>query len=266
MSSLLGILGIAYGLYFAFTSDKTGFSGYFDLSSLVLLGVLPPSIMLLSHKLSDFGTGIKLLLTAMFNNHVRKQTQVINALTKCQALVRNEGVGSLVNERKSLNYDLMKDGVSLIINNFTVDEIRHNLNAKIAAKQTQMSLAQNLFENMAKVSPGVGMIGTLMGLIGMMSNLSDPASIGSGMALALITTLYGLLLGTIIYAPFGEKIALEAEKSQEIDLMVLEGVLALKDKKSSVHLKNIMATYGKNNKSLSSRASKSDSARTNKAS
>ena len=76
------------------------------------------------------------------------------------------------------------------------------LNAKIAAKQTQMSLAQNLFENMAKVSPGVGMIGTLMGLIGMMSNLSDPASIGSGMALALITTLYGLLLGTIIYAPF----------------------------------------------------------------
>ena len=74
MSSLLGILGIAYGLYFAFTSDKTGFSGYFDLSSLVLLGVLPPSIMLLSHKLSDFGTGIKLLLTAMFNNHVRKQT------------------------------------------------------------------------------------------------------------------------------------------------------------------------------------------------
>ena len=88
------------------------------------------------------------------------------------------------------------------------------------------------------------MIGTLMGLIGMMSNLSDPATIGSGMALALITTLYGLLLGTILYAPFGEKIAIEAEKSQELNLMVMEGVLALKGKKSSVHLKNIMSTYG----------------------
>jgi chemotaxis protein MotA len=110
------------------------------------------------------------------------------------------------------------------------------------------------------------MIGTLMGLIGMMANLSDPASIGSGMALALITTLYGLLLGTIIYAPFGEKIALEAEKSQELDLMVLEGVLALKSKKSSVHLKNIMATYGTNNKSFSTRGKNTESAKVEKVS
>lgn len=248
MSSLLGIAGIIYGLYFAFTSEKTGFSGYLDIPSLVLLGLLPPSIMLLSHKLSDFGTGIKLLFTAMFNNHTRKQSQIINALTKCQALVRSEGVGALVNERKGLPYDMLKDGVSLIINNFTVEEIRHNLTAKINARQGQMGLATNLFENMSKVSPGVGMIGTLMGLIGMMSNLSDPATIGSGMALALITTLYGLLLGTILYAPFGEKIAIEAEKSQELDLMVMEGVLALKSKKSSVHLKNIMSTYGQNPK------------------
>jgi chemotaxis protein MotA len=254
------MIGIFYGLYFAFTAEKSGFSGYLDIPSLVLLGILPPSIMLLSHKLSDFGTGIKLLFAAIFNNHLRKQSQIINALTKCQAVVRSEGVGALVNERKTLPYDLLKDGVSLIINNFTIEEIKHNLTAKIAARQSHMNLAQNLFENMAKVSPGVGMIGTLMGLIGMMSNLSDPATIGSGMALALITTLYGLLLGTILYAPFGEKIAIESEKSQELDLMVMEGVLALKGKKSSVHLKNIMATYGKSSKTPPKKVADSKSA------
>ena len=256
MSSILGMVGIFYGLYFAFTSEKNGFSGYLDIPSLVLLGLLPPSIMLLSHKISDLGTGVRLLFAAIFNNHLRKQSQIINSLTKCQAVVRSEGVGALVNERKSLPYDLLKDGVSLIINNFTIDEIKHNLTAKIAARQAHMSLAQNLFEDMAKVSPGVGMIGTLMGLIGMMSNLSDPATIGSGMALALITTLYGLLLGTILYAPLGEKIAIEAEKSQELDLMVMEGVLALKGKKSSVHLKNIMSTYGNTGKVKASQPGK----------
>ena len=75
------------------------------------------------------------------------------------------------------------------------------------------------------------MIGTLMGLIAMMSKLSDPSAIGAGMALALITTLYGLMLGTILYAPFGEKISIEAEKIHELDLLVLEGALALKGKK-----------------------------------
>ena len=59
----------------------------------------------------------------------------------------------------------------------------------------------------------------------------------------MITTLYGLLLGTVLYAPCSEKISLEAEKILEIDLMVLEGVISLKAKKSSVHMKDIMSTY-----------------------
>lgn len=245
MSSLIGICGIVYGLYFVFTAPQQGFSGYYDLPSLILLGLLPPCIMLLSHKLSDFFTGIKILLQSMFNNTNRKQIHVINALTVCSAKVRSEGVGCLINERKGIKYDLLIDGLSLIINNFTLEEIRHNLHAKINTRQGQMALASNLFENMSKVSPGVGMIGTLLGLIAMMSKISDPSAIGSGMALALITTLYGLLLGTLIYQPFGEKIAIEAEKIYELDLLVLEGVLALKGKKSSVHLKDIMKTYSK---------------------
>lgn len=244
MSTILGISGIIYGLYFVFTYEQKGFSGYLDIPSMVLLGLLPPSIMLLSHKISDFLIGVKILLQSMFQNTNRQQNTVINSLTMCSARVRSDGIGALVQERKKLSYNLLRDGVSLIINNFTVDEIRHNLHAKINARQSQMTLASNLFENMAKVSPGVGMIGTLLGLITMMSKISDPATIGSGMALALITTLYGLLLGTILYAPFGEKIAIEADKIYELDLLVLEGVLALKGKKSSIHLKDIMNTYG----------------------
>ena len=245
MSSIIGIAGIVYGLYFVFTSPAKGFSGYFDKPSMVLLGLLPPSIMLLSHKLTDFGTGIKILFKSIFNNTGRKHIHVINMLSVCSARVRSDGVGSLLAERKKANYDLLIDGLSLIVNNFTVDEIRHNLNAKIGARQGQMSLASNLFENMSKVSPGVGMIGTLLGLIAMMSKISDPSAIGSGMALALITTLYGLLLGTLLYQPFSEKISIESEKILELDLLVLEGVLALKSKKSSVHMKDIMKTYSK---------------------
>ena len=98
---------------------------------------------------------------------------------------------------------------------------------------------------MSKLSPGVGMIGTLMGLIEMMANLKDPSQIGSGMALAMITTFYGLLLGTVVYGPFSEKIALESEKSQELDLLILESIVALKERKSSIHMKDIVNTYAK---------------------
>ncbi len=243
MSFLLGMSGIIWGLYFVFTYPDKGFTGYWDPPGFVLLSVLPPSIMLLSHNVSDLFTGIQTLMSSMFHNTNQKHYSVINSLTTCSAKVRSEGVGSLVAERRKLEYDLLIDGVSLIINNFTDEEIRHNLYAKINSRQSRIQNASNLFENMARVSPGVGMIGTLMGLIRMMSHISDPSTIGGGMALALITTLYGLVLGNIIYAPFGEKIAIEGDKIHKIDLLVLEGVLALKGKKSSIHMKDIMQTY-----------------------
>ena len=246
MSPLLGISGIAYATYYVLMTPRVAYSGfYFDKPSLILLGVLPPCILLLSHTIGDLFTGIASLLKALFGRQVGVQKEVINVLTQASAMVRSEGIGSLMSIRDRVRYELLRDGLSLIVNNFTVEEIRHNLNAKINAKQSKLLLASNLFENMAKVSPGVGMIGTLLGLIDMMQNLGDdPSKIGGGMALAMITTLYGLILGTLFYGPCSEKISLEADKSLEIDLMVLEGVISLKGKKSSVHFKDIMKTYG----------------------
>jgi len=244
MSALIGIAGILLTLYYTLTHPSSGFSGYYDKHSIILIGVLPPSIMLLSHSLTDFFTGYKILFRSMFGNHAKQQAKVINALSDCSAKVRADGFGALAKDKNALEYDLLIDGVSLILNNFTVEEIRHNLEAKIQARQNQVFLASSLFENMAKVSPGVGMLGTLMGLIAMMSNLTDPAAIGSGMALAMIGTLYGLAQGTFFYAPFSEKISIEGEKLHEMDLLVMEGVLALKGKKSSLHMSNIVKTYG----------------------
>ena len=96
--------------------------------------------------------GLKVLVLSIFANIDKKQESVINSLTICSAKVRKEGVGSLVSERSKLTYPLLLDGISLIVNNFNAEEIRHNLYAKINAKQSQMNLASNLFENMAKVS------------------------------------------------------------------------------------------------------------------
>lgn len=244
MSVIIGTCGILASFYFVFTSPRSGFGGYLDIASLEMLLALPPSIMLLSHTVGDLLTGIRVLIHSVFNGTERRQLHVIKAITVSAAKVRRVGVGSLVDDLAKFRYPLLRDGVSLIVNNFSRDEIRYNLQSKINARQQELYMAHNLFENMAKVCPGIGMIGTVIGLIAMMSNLKDPATIGSGMALALLTTLYGLLLGTIIYAPLSERIAIEAEKIAKLDNLVFDGVLALKEKKSTLHFKDILKTYG----------------------
>lgn len=236
-------MGIAYSLYFTATHHGTGFNGFYDKTALVLLLLMPPSVMLLSHTLTDFYVGLSILVKALFRTQSRREKEVIEVLTLSSALVRSEGIGALMKVKNQIKYPFLRDGISLILNDFSPDEIRHNLQNKINAEQMRMSLASHLFENISKLSPGVGMIGTLLGLISMMANLKNPDQIGAGMALAMIGTLYGLLLGTLIYGPFSEKISLEAERNLQIDLMILEGVLTLKGKKSSIHMRDIMNTY-----------------------
>jgi chemotaxis protein MotA len=77
----------------------------------------------------------------------------------------------------------------------------------------------------------------------MLSNMSEPSKLGPAMAVALLTTLYGLVLGTVVYMPIAEKISIYAEKKLQLDLMVLEGVLLLKEKKSQAHLRDVLNTY-----------------------
>ena len=249
MSAIIAMVGIVYSIFYVLTHHATSFTGFMDKPAIVLLAIMPPSIMLLSHTLLDFATGFSTLFRALFLTQTNIQKEVIETLTRSSALIRSEGIGALVNVRNRIKYELLRDGVSLILNDFSVDEIRHNLTNKINAKQSKMSLAVNLFENMSKLSPGVGMLGTLMGLVLMMSNMKDPSAIGGGMALAMITTLYGLVLGNIVYGPWSEKISIEAEKTFEVDMMVMEGLVSLKSKKSSMHMKDIMSTFG-NQKTL----------------
>lgn len=245
MAPIVGLCGIVYSIWYVFAHPATHVDGYYDKPALILLAMMPPSIILLSHTFQDFFTGLGAFLNSLFKRQKKTQDEVISVLTHASAIVRSEGLGSLVRIKERVRNELLKDGLSLIVNNFTPEEIKHNISAKISAKQSRMHLAANLFENISKLSPGVGMLGTILGLIHMMANLTDPSKIGGGMAMALLTTLYGLVLGNIIYGPIAERIKLESDKSLEIDLMVLEGVISLKGKKSSVHFTDIMKTYGK---------------------
>lgn len=243
LSQIIGLIGIIFSIVFVLKYPAAGFKGYFDLPSLVLLMVMPPSIMMLSHTITDLLTGLKLLFSAMTSQQRRQQLTIIDVLTKASALVRSEGLGVLARIKDQAHYELLRDGLALILNDFKTEEIRHNLMARINTRQSHLNSAANLFENMSKICPGVGMLGTLLGLIDMLANMQDPTKINSGLALAMITTLYGLLLGTVIYGPWSEKVALEAEKVLETDMLVLEGVLNIKGKKSSIHLKDIVKTY-----------------------
>lgn len=247
ISIILGLSGFAYTFYFLISQPAGGFSGFWDKSAALLLAAGPICIIFVSHNFIDFFAGIKVILKMAFLNQKREMNQISNQLTMISSIVRKDGVGAIAQFKNGIKNAFFREGLTLILNSFSVEEIRHNLTAKINTKQQQFAHAGNLFESLAKLSPGMGLLGTIIGLVLMLQNLSDPSKIGSGMAAALLTTLYGLILGNVVYQPIAEKITIYAEKTLQMDMLILEGVLLLKDKKSSAHFNNILTTYSSQN-------------------
>lgn len=243
ISVIVGLSAFGWSLWFLLFHGSGKFQGFWDPSAAVLLGVAPLAVMLMSHSFIDFFAGLKTLFSIAFLNQKKEMNTISNQLSTLSYSVRTEGMGILARYKSQIANPLFRDGVTLILSSFTADEIRHNLTAKINSKQTQFTHAVNLFESLGKLCPGMGLLGTIVGLVQMLSNMSDPGKLGPSMAIALLTTLYGLVLGTVVYTPISEKIAIYAEKTLQLDLMILEGVLLLKEKKSQAHLRDVLNTY-----------------------
>jgi chemotaxis protein MotA len=96
---------------------------------------------------------------------------------------------------------------------------------------------------MGRFAPAYGMIGTLMGLIMMLSNMSDPSSIGAGMAVALITTLYGAIAANVIFIPFAEKLGF-IDKQELLGLeIILRGIMAIQSGENPRVVEQKLSTF-----------------------
>lgn len=145
------------------------------------------------------------------------------------------GVSELEKSKDALSNFFLKDGVQMIINGYTEPEIRDIMESRIENREIREKWEENVLRTMAKFAPGFGMMGTLIGLIGMLVSMggeADPSkTIGPNMAVALITTFYGVLLANLFFNPMAEKFKSRIEQQTVLQNMVIEGVVLLYQKK-----------------------------------
>ena len=105
--------------------------------------------------------------------------------------------------------------------------IEDMLNKDIRLTVSRHTTGQGVFKGMGDSAPAFGMIGTLIGLVQMLSSMSDPASIGPAMAVALLTTLYGALLANFICLPLADKLALRSQQEQQSKAIIREAAVGI---------------------------------------
>ena len=153
-------------------------------------------------------------------------------LTQLTAQLKAQGRLSLNSHLNSIDDPFIQRGLRLLIDGMSVDYIRSVLADQLTLIRHQHQLNAQCFDYMARYAPGFGLIGTLIGLIMMLSQLEDPSSLGPTMSIAFITTFYGVVFANVLFAPIAGRLRIFAQDDLARKQLYLDTFLGLAKQES----------------------------------
>jgi chemotaxis protein MotA len=168
----------------------------------------------------------------------------INTIASLSTIFSRQGIAELEKEVNKLRPSLFKDGLTLFINGYKKEEIQKIIEESITLRWEREQIEVRLFRQMGRLSPAFGMVGTLVGMIFMLSQMREkPDQIGPFMAIALTATLYGLFLANAVFYPMAEKISVCADDNVILGRLWLEGIIMIIEKQHPVYIKDRLSSY-----------------------
>jgi len=141
---------------------------------------------------------------------------------------RRDGLLALEDDMEQLDDPFMKKALQLVVDGTDPEIVRNVMEIDLEAMETRHGRNRSWFDSMSTLAPGFGMLGTLIGLVGMLANLGgDATAIGRGMAAALITTFYGSLIQNMVTVPTANKLKLRTDEEVLVKQIMIEGTLSI---------------------------------------
>ena len=152
---------------------------------------------------------------------------IVQNMVALSEKARREGILALEEGLEDLDDAFMKNGLRLVVDGTDGNVIRSIMESELSQIEGRHMYWIGMVNNWAGYAPGFGMIGTVLGLIGMLNNLEDKSSLGPNMAVALVTTLYGSLMANWILGPIANKLIDHNSREAQVKEMIIEGVLSI---------------------------------------
>lgn len=171
--------------------------------------------------------GVFPLLKVAFSRKRYDGVEIIGTLVDFAESSRREGLLALEEKAQNLDEEFLKKGIQLVVDGTDAELVRSILEIELAFLEERHRAGQRIFEQMGALAPAFGMIGTLIGLIQMLDELDDPDQIGSGMAVALLTTLYGAVIANLIFIPIAGKLRVKSAEEILLKEVMIEGILSI---------------------------------------
>jgi chemotaxis protein MotA len=227
MATVVGLVGaISLIIGGILTSPGASLGGFIDIPSIVMVfggGTLTLFISL------PFGRVMNIFRVFSKSIFVKSvdQRAMVGTLVDFAMTARRDGILALENKIDETTDPFVATGIRMAVDGTEPELIENLLMAEIESLNDRHKKGRQVCELFGKYAPAYGMIGTLVGLVIMLGNMKDPAAIGPGMAVAILTTLYGAVIANSIFLPVADKLAYYTREEMQARLLILQGVMAI---------------------------------------
>jgi len=236
IATIVGLLG-AFGLIVSAIDDLGAF---IDTPSMLIVVGGSIMVVMLRSSLGEF-LGAVSVLGKTFKNKLDDQGKLIEQIVELATIARKDGMIAL--EGQEIANPFLAKAISMLVDGTDASVIKGSLEREKGMTKMRHDQGAKIFSAWGEIAPAMGMIGTLIGLVQMLGNMSDPKAIGPAMAVALLTTMYGAILANVFCLPIAMKLGNQADLEEASNEMIIEGILFIQDGGNPRVLGDVLAAF-----------------------
>jgi len=225
LGTVVGLV-LIFGLLIASMMMGVGIAPYIDIPSVLIVIGGSIGALLVQYKMEQMKNFVKVFMVAV-KPTLTDVPSLIKKLVDYATQARRDGILSLEQAANAEENDFLRKGLSMAVDGSEPDTIRELLEIEMDQTLERHKGYASIFDSWAALGGAFGMIGTLIGLVAMLMNMADPSAIGPAMAVALITTFYGAVIGNVFGAPVAGILLTRAGDEAMVQQLIIEGIMSI---------------------------------------
>jgi chemotaxis protein MotA len=225
LGTVVGIV-LILALLLGAMSMGVGVGAYIDIPSVLIVVGGSIGALMISFKPAQMKNFFKVFMVAI-KPTIEDESELIKKLVDFATKARKDGILALEGDVNAEENEFLKKGLSMAIDGSEPDTIRDLLEIEMEQTSTRHKINSSMFNNWAGLAGAMGMVGTLIGLVAMLLNMADPSAIGPSMAVALLTTMYGAIIGNVLGTPIYNILSIRNDEETLVKEMILSGIMSI---------------------------------------
>ena len=254
LATLIGIIGAFAFVIMAMILGGT-LEMFVDVTSVFIVFGGTTFVVMMKYNMGQFFGAIKIAMKAFLFKLEASDVLIAKIVEMADAARKG---GFLALEEAEVSNSFMQKGIDMLVDGHDAEVVRNTLQNDIRLTAERHETGAAIFTSFGDVAPAMGMIGTLIGLVAMLSNMDDPKSIGPAMAVALLTTLYGAVLANMAAIPIADKLKLRSAEEKLNRRLILDGVLGIQDGQNPRVIEGVLRNYLPESKRVSGTANQGE--------